>query len=52
MTNTSYWLMKSEPDVYPFERLVKEKKTACLKAEWNIQQFTGLVRYQVKSPFL
>ena len=28
MAKTSYWLMKSEPDVYPFERLVKEKKTA------------------------
>lgn len=24
----NHWLMKSEPDVYPFERLVKEKKTA------------------------
>ena len=23
-----YWLVKSEPDVYPFERLVKEKKAA------------------------
>lgn len=22
----SYWLMKSEPDVYPWERLVKEKR--------------------------
>ncbi len=23
-----YWLMKSEPDVYPFDRLLKEKSTA------------------------
>jgi predicted RNA-binding protein with PUA-like domain len=28
MANTSYWLMKSEPDVYPYERLVKDKSTA------------------------
>jgi predicted RNA-binding protein with PUA-like domain len=28
MAKTSYWLMKSEPDVYPFERLVKDKLTA------------------------
>jgi predicted RNA-binding protein with PUA-like domain len=24
---TGYWLMKSEPDVYPFEKLIKDKRT-------------------------
>jgi predicted RNA-binding protein with PUA-like domain len=27
MAKPRYWLIKSEPDVYPFARLVKDKKT-------------------------
>jgi len=39
MTETNYWLMKSEPDVYGIDHLMKEKKTL-----WD-----GIRNYQARN---